>query len=50
MIKGLTEIADKILPKTPKSAFIVILREHPPEKFGIGGMPFLEYIKSLGHT
>jgi phenylpyruvate tautomerase PptA (4-oxalocrotonate tautomerase family) len=47
MIKGLTEVADKVLPETPKSAFYVFFREYPPEAVGVGGMPLPEYIKSL---
>ena len=50
MIKGLTEVADKVLPETPKSAFYVFFREYPPEKVGVGGMPLPDYIKSLSHT
>ena len=47
MIKGLTEVAHNIFPNTPKSAFFVFLREHSLEKVGVGGLPYLEYIKSL---
>jgi len=47
MIKGLTEVADKILPETPTSAFYVFFREYPPEAIGVGGMPLPEFIKSL---
>jgi hypothetical protein len=50
MIKGLTEVADNVLPDTPKSAFYVFLREHEAVKVGIGGLPLPEFIKSLSHT
>lgn len=47
MIKGLTEVGDKILPETPKAAFYVFFREYPPETVGVGGIPLPEYLKSL---
>ena len=47
MIKGLTEVADKVLPDIPKSAFYVFFRDYPPETVGVGGMTIPEYMKSL---
>ena len=47
IVKGLTEVASKIMPEVPKQAFYVFLREHPEEKLGVGGLMLKDYLAQL---
>lgn len=47
MIKGLTEVAEKIIPDIPKSSYYVFFKEYPPEMIGVGGMTLPKYLKSM---
>ena len=47
LIKGLTEVACKVMPEVPKQAFYVYIKEHPDEKIGVGGLQLPEYLASL---
>ncbi len=46
-IKGLTEVACKVMPEVPKQAFYVYLREHPSEKLGVGGLLLTDYLAEI---
>ncbi len=37
MIKGFTEVANGVLPRIPKEAFVVILKENHIDNVGVGG-------------
>ena len=47
LIKGLTEVACKVMPEVPKEAFYVFIRDHPDEKIGVGGLLLPDYLAEL---
>ena len=47
MIKGLTDVACRVLPNIPRDAFYVFLREYPEEKVGVGGLVLPDYIAKI---
>ena len=47
LIKGLTDVACKVIPDIPEEAYYVFIRDYPVEKIGVGGLVLPDYLANL---
>jgi phenylpyruvate tautomerase PptA (4-oxalocrotonate tautomerase family) len=47
LIAALTDAVVSIIPDIPRSAYYVILRTHPDEDIGVGGLALPEHLATL---
>ena len=47
LIKGLTDVVCEVMPEVPRQAFYVFIKDHSPEKIGVGGLVLPEYLAGL---